>query len=481
VLDPARVFIALGSNLGDRDALLRRARALLAALPGTALCAASRLYETAPVGGPDQDDYLNQVVELRTSLAPWDLLAGAQEIENELDRRRLVRWGPRTIDVDILWYDDFEGSDPRLEVPHPRMEERRFVLEPLAELAPDLVLPSGRTVAEALAGVQDQDVRLFAAETAAAYPRGSENRVMDQAAVHAEIRRLAKAKDAVILAHNYQRPEVQDVADFVGDSLGLSRQAAASPARVIIFCGVHFMAETAAILAPNKTVIMPDVNAGCPMAEMVDAEGLKALKAAHPGAVVVSYVNTTAAVKALSDICCTSANAVKIVQSIPADKEIIFTPDRNLGAWAAKKAGRQLILWQGFCPTHELIDVVDIQLAREKHPNAKVVVHPECSSEVAEMADAVESTSGMIRFCCNDDAKEYLIGTELGMLHRLRMDCPGKQYYPVTELTICPNMKMTTLDKVLKALQNDGPVVTVDAGTRAKALLAVERMVEVGP
>jgi quinolinate synthase len=433
------------------------------------------------VGGPEQQDYLNQVVELSTSLPPHELLAVAQRIEAELGRERLVRWGPRTIDVDILWYDGFKGSEADLEVPHPRMAERRFVLEPLAELAPDLVLPGGETVATALARVQHQQVGLFTAATTAARPRRSGDRVMDQAAVHAEIRRLAKEKNAVILAHNYQRPEVQDVADFVGDSLGLSRQAAASKVRMIVFCGVHFMAETAAILAPEKTVVMPDTDAGCPMAEMVDAEGLERLKAAHPGAVVVSYVNTTAEVKALSDICCTSANAVKVVKSVPADKEIIFTPDRNLGSWAAKKAGRELILWPGFCPTHELIDVIDIEIAREKHPKAKVVVHPECAPEVSAMADAVESTSGMIRFCCADDAKEYLIGTELGMLYRLAQDCPGKQYYPVTELTVCPNMKMTTLDKVLRALQNEAPVVTVDAETRAKALLAVERMVRVSP
>jgi quinolinate synthase len=477
----ARVFIGLGSNLGDRQAVLGRARALLAALPGTTLSLASRLYETAPVGGPEQDDYLNQVVELQTTMSPTELLAAGQRIEAELGRQRLVRWGPRSLDVDILWYDGFAGSDGKLEVPHPRMEQRRFVLEPLAELAPEVVLASGRTVTQSLALVRDQEVRLFAEETDAALPRRSRDRAMDHAGVQAEIRRLAEEKGAVILAHNYQRPEVQDVADFVGDSLGLSREAAASKAGIIVFCGVHFMAETAAILAPEKRVILPDLGAGCPMADMIDAEGLRELKAAHPGAVVISYVNTTAAVKALSDICCTSANAVKIVQSVPADREIIFTPDKNLGAWAAKKAGRQLILWPGFCPTHELIDVVDVELARQKHPNAKVVVHPECAPEVSAMADAVESTSGMIRFCCNDDAEEYLIGTELGMLYRLSKDCPGKRYYPVAELTVCPNMKMTTLDKVLRALRNEGPVVTVDAETRAGALLAVERMVEVGP
>jgi quinolinate synthase len=276
---------------------------------------------------------------------------------------------------------------------------------------------------------------------------------MDHSAMQAEIRRLAKEKGAVILAHNYQRPEVQDVADYVGDSLGLSRKAAATKAEMTVFCGVHFMAETAVILAPERPVILPDMEAGCPMADMVDVEGLEALKAEHPGAVVVSYVNTSAAVKAVSDICCTSANAVDIVRSIPADKEIIFTPDRNLGSWAAQRAGRWLIVWPGFCPTHGLIDVEDVELAKVAHPGAKVVVHPECEADVVALADAVESTSGMIRFCREDDAREYIIGTELGMLYRLEKDCPGKTFYPLTQLSVCPNMKLITLDKVQRALE----------------------------
>ena len=460
--------------------MLRRARALLAALPGTTVSAESGLYVTAPVGPSGQNDYFNQVIELRTSLSPHELLAAAQRVEAELCRERTVRWGPRSIDVDILWYHGFSGAGLDLEVPHPRMEERRFVLEPLAELAPDLVLPSGRTVAEALARVQDQAARRISDGATAAGPRRSKRSPMDHSIVQAEFRRLAQEKGAVILAHNYQRPEVQDVADIVGDSLGLSRQAAASTARMIVFCGVHFMAETAAILAPDRPVIAPEVQAGCPMADMVDAEGLAALKAQHPQAVVVSYVNTTAAVKALSDICCTSANAVQIMRSVPAAQEIIFTPDRNLGAWAAKKAGREVILWPGFCPTHDLIQVDDVEKARAAHPGAKVVVHPECDPAVSEIADAVESTAGMIRFCREDDAQEYLIGTETGMLYRLSKDVPGKRFYPVTDMSVCPHMKLTTLDKVLRALRAGGPVVTVDAETRAKALRAVQRMIEVG-
>ena len=302
----------------------------------------------------------------------------------------------------------------------------------------------------------------------------------DYSAVQAEIRRLAEEKGAVILAHNYQPPEVQDIGDFVGDSLELSRQAAASTAKMIIFCGVHFMAETAAILAPERPVILPEINAGCPMAEMIDVEGLQALKDEHPGAVVVSYVNTTAAIKAISDICCTSANAVQILRSIPPGKEIIFTPDENLGAWAAKKAGREVILWPGFCPTHNWIKASNVEAARAAHPGAKVVAHPECRPEVSAIADAVESTSGMIRFCREDGTLEYLIGTELGMLYRLAQDCPGKTFYPVAEVAVCRNMKATTLDKVLDALRTESPVVSVDPETRAKALRAVQRMVEAG-
>jgi len=475
----ARVFLALGSNQGDRAGFLRAAKQRLSTLEGTVLVAESNTYVTAPLGGPVQDDYLNQVLELRTSLAPGRLLAEAMRIEQMLGRERTVKWGPRSIDIDILWYDGCLISQPGLEIPHSRMEERRFVLEPLAELAPGLVLKSGRTVERALSLVSTQVVALPARDETQSTGCAKEERGMDHSTLQEEIRRIARNKGAVILAHNYQRPEVQDVADFLGDSLGLSREAAASGARIIVFCGVHFMAETAAILAPDKRIVLPELRAGCPMADMVDVEGLKALKAEHPEALVVSYVNTSAEVKALSDICCTSANAVRIVQSIPPGTEIIFTPDRNLGAWAAKQAGRNLILWPGFCPTHELIEVEDVVKARAAHPRAKVVVHPECRPEVAEIADAVESTSGMIRFCREDDAGEYLIGTEMGMIYRLSKDVPDKIFYPVTTASVCPNMKLTTLDKVLRALQNEVPVVTVPAEIRALALRAVQRMVEV--
>jgi quinolinate synthase len=472
--------VGLGSNLGDRVTMLRAARAGLATLPGTTLTAESRIYVTAPVGGPEQGEFLNQVVEILTALTPRELLEAARAIETELGRERRERWGPRSIDLDILWYHGLPVGDEDLQLPHPRMQERRFVLEPLSELAPDLVLASGKTVQQGLAGVQDQQVRLLTTPEQGAAPVRSGSEAVDVSALQTEIRELARAKGAVILAHNYQRPEVQDVADVTGDSLGLSRQAAASQAKLIVFCGVHFMAETAAMLAPDRPVILPDLNAGCPMAEMVDVEGLEALKAKHPGAVVVSYINTTAAVKAISDICCTSANAANVLRSLPSGREIIFTPDMNLGRWAAKQAGREVVVWQGFCPTHVWIKLSHIEAARAAHPSAKVVVHPECDPEVSDAADAVESTSGMVRFCQQDDAKEYLIGTEVGMIHRLTKDCPGKTFYPVTEIALCRNMKLITLEKVLAALQSEGPVVTVDPEMRAKALTAVQRMVEVG-
>ncbi|MCX8033154.1 MAG: quinolinate synthase NadA [Thermoleophilia bacterium] len=296
----------------------------------------------------------------------------------------------------------------------------------------------------------------------------------------AKIRLLAKQKGALILAHNYQRPEIQDVADFVGDSLALSRAAAKARARMIVFCGVHFMAETAAILVPDCPVIAPEPEAACSLADMVDVQGLLTLKAGYPNAVVVSYVNSSAAVKAVSDICCTSANAPEVLASIPEDTKIIFTPDRNLGAWAARRASREVIVWPGFCPTHEAITVDDLRAARAAHPQAKVVVHPECSPEVTEEADAVESTEGMIRFCRTDEAKEYLVGTEVGMLYRLQRQLPNKRFYPVSDLAVCPFMKLTTLEKVLEALVDESPVVTIDPETRAKALRAVERMIEVG-
>jgi quinolinate synthase len=303
---------------------------------------------------------------------------------------------------------------------------------------------------------------------------------MDYTPLQQELRALAREKGAVILAHNYQRAEVQDAADYVGDSLGLSRQAAAAEAELIVFCGVDFMAETAYILAPHKRVIHPEPRAGCPMAAMVDPTGLAELRERHPDAVVVTYVNSSAAVKAISDICCTSANAVDVVRSVPAERPIIFAPDCNLGAWVARKTGREMILWEGYCPTHDLITPEDIAEARERWPGAKVVAHPECRLEVSLLADAVESTSGMVSFCRQDDAREYIIATEKGMIHRLEQDVPGKVFHLATDVTICPNMKMTTLRKVVEALRGEQPVVQVPEDVRVRALRAVQRMVEIG-
>ena len=242
----------------------------------------------------------------------------------------------------------------------------------------------------------------------------------DYSAQQAELRGLAASRNAVILAHNYQRAEVQDAADFVGDSLELARKAAATDAEIIVFCGVHFMAETAKILSPRKAVLMPDIEAGCPMADMVTADQLRALKAEHPGAVVVAYVNTSAAVKAETDICCTSANAIEIVSRVPVDAEIIFVPDQHLGDWVSRQTGRKMLLWPGYCPTHALILPQDIEARRLEHPDAKVMAHPECSRAVVDLADVVTSTSGMLRFPERDDARAYIVATEVGLLTGLR-------------------------------------------------------------
>src|SRR5660398_278260 len=245
---------------------------------------------------------------------------------------------------------------------------------------------------------------------------------MEYSGIQEEVRALARRKNVVILAHNYQRGEVQEVADYVGESLGLCKKAAPSDADIIIFCAVDFMAATAHILAPARKVILPEIRASCPMAGMVDPDGLRGLKGRFPAASVVTYVNSSAEVKALSDICCTSANATKIVASIPEGKEIIFTSDRNLGAWVSELTGRKLILWERFFPTHYLIQLEDISTAREVHPSAKIVVHPECRLELTAHSFSAEGTSGMIRFCREDEASEYIIGTESGMIYRLAMD-----------------------------------------------------------
>ena len=294
-----------------------------------------------------------------------------------------------------------------------------------------------------------------------------------------EIQEFKRKRNAVILAHNYQRGEVQDIADFVGDSLDLSQKAAKTDAEVIVFCGVHFMAETAAILSPDKIVLLPDKKAGCPMADMINAEELRKQKKELPEATVVCYVNSTAEVKAESDMCCTSANGVKVVESIR-DGEILFVPDQYLGNYVAKKTGRQMHFWPGFCPTHMRIQERHIVDSREKYPNAKVVVHPECKPEVIALADEALSTSGICKFAAETEATEIVVGTEVGILHRLRAENPGKKFIPANDQAICPNMKLITLEKVLSALQNIGPRVTVPEETRLQAKAAVDRMIEIG-
>jgi quinolinate synthase len=300
-------------------------------------------------------------------------------------------------------------------------------------------------------------------------------RTLREEEVKERILKLRKERKAIILAHNYQRGEVQDIADFVGDSLELSQMAAKTDADVIVFCGVHFMAETAAILNPGKTVLLPDAGAGCPMANMITAEQLRRQKQKMPQATVVTYINSTAAVKAESDYCCTSANGVKIVGSID-NPEIIFVPDQYLGDFIARRTGKTLTLWPGYCPTHVRILPEDIASRRQEHPQAKVVVHPECRPDVIALADEALSTSGMIRYAARADVKELIVGTEVEILHRLKKENPGKQFYAASKKAVCPNMKKITLEKIVDSLETMSPVVTVPEAIRVRAKAAVDRM-----
>jgi quinolinate synthase len=312
------------------------------------------------------------------------------------------------------------------------------------------------------------------------------------AELQGEIKLLARERNAVVLAHNYERPEVQDVADFVGDSLGLSREAAKTDADIIVFCGVHFMAETASILSPQKTVLLPDLAAGCSLAATINAEQLIQWKSEHPGAVVVSYVNTTAAVKAESDYCCTSGNAVEVVNSIPASKDILFLPDMFLGAHVRRQTGRDNIhVWMGECHVHAGIDPENIRLQRGLHPEAEFLIHPECgcSTSVLEAISAGEveaegvqilSTEGMIKRPALSDADEFIVATEVGILHRLRRENPSKRFYAANERASCAYMKVTTLPKVLAALERTQHRITVPAEVASRARLAIERMIAIG-
>jgi quinolinate synthase len=320
--------------------------------------------------------------------------------------------------------------------------------------------------------------------------------------LHEKILTLKEKKKAIILAHNYQREEVQDVADYTGDSLELSRTAASVDCDVIVFCGVNFMAESASILSPEKTVLLPEISACCPMADMItvgEARNirtqfpgfeykngftypaeftLKDIKKLHPGVPVVTYVNTTADVKAESDICCTSANVGKIVESLDTDK-VICVPDKNLSAWIAKNTDKEVIAWDGFCHVHERATSKDVRKAREAHPDAVVLAHPECRMEVLDLADHVTSTSGMLRYAESSDAREFIIGTETGLMYKLGKDNPEKSFYPLRKDMVCPNMKKTSLKSVLHSLETETYKIKVPDKIRIPAKKALDRMLEV--
>ena len=297
--------------------------------------------------------------------------------------------------------------------------------------------------------------------------------------IRQQIRELLNKHNAVLLAHNYMRDEVQEIADITGDSLALSIEAAKTAADVIVFCGVHFMAESAAILSPGKRVLLPRPDAGCPMADMVTTEELEQLRSKHPGVPVVTYVNSSAEVKAHSDICCTSANALRVVRSFKED-ELIFVPDRNLGRWIAKFVPeKRFIFWEGYCPTHERMTVEAVLKKKAEHPGALFVCHPESAPEVSALADHVCSTSGMYDWCRTSPAKKFIIGTEAGILYKLRLENPGKEFILASPALICPNMKLTSLEDVLYSLQTMSPVVTVSEEVRVKAKAALDRMLAV--
>jgi len=289
---------------------------------------------------------------------------------------------------------------------------------------------------------------------------------------------LKEKRNAILLVHNYQREEIQDIADIMGDSLGLSRAAAATDRDVIVFCGVHFMAESASILNPEKTVLLPVKEAGCPMADMVTVEALREMKRHYPDAIVVTYINSSAAVKAESDICCTSANAIKVVNSVKGDR-IIFVPDRNLGRYVAQHTDKEIILWPGYCETHDCLRAADVLECKRNYPDAEVIAHPECRQEVLEHADAILSTSGMVRHARQSKARTIIVGTEVGIGYRLKKENPDKSFVFPSECLVCPNMKLTTLDSVYNSLENMVHEIRVDEETRRKANLALSRMLEV--
>lgn len=292
------------------------------------------------------------------------------------------------------------------------------------------------------------------------------------------LQQLKKERNAIILAHYYQRDEIQEVADFRGDSFLLAQKAAETDADTIVFCGVHFMGESAKILAPDKTVIIPDERAGCPMADMVNVDGLRELKRKHPKAKVVAYINTSAEIKAETDIVCTSANAVKVIQSVDSD-EIIWVPDKNLGDYVSKFTDKKMIIWEGYCNTHDMLTVKDVIEMRAMYPNARFVVHPEARPEVVKLADFVGSTTAIIKYCRDSEHKEFIVGTEDGTGYQLRKDSPDKTFHFASKYLVCPNMKVNNLKKLVRCLETMQPQIYVDPDIAKKAKLALDRMLEV--
>lgn len=289
--------------------------------------------------------------------------------------------------------------------------------------------------------------------------------------------KLKNKKDALILAHNYQIGEVQDIADFVGDSLQLSIAASKTKNKIIVFCGVYFMAETAKILSPEKKVLLPDTNSGCPMADMVTASQLRELKNKYPDAVVVCYVNSSAEVKALSDICCTSSNAVNVVKSIPENKKVIFIPDKYLGSYVQSKTKREMILWDGYCPVHVLINIKSIIQLKKEHLDAPIIAHPECTPDVLNMADMITSTGGMVNYIKKSSKKEFIIGTEIGIIHRLQKENLNKIFYPASRQAICPNMKLINLEKLFWALEEEKCEVKLPEKILTGARSSIDKMI----
>ena len=301
---------------------------------------------------------------------------------------------------------------------------------------------------------------------------------MSNEVLQARIRELKKDKNALIIAHNYQPREIQDIADFCGDSFELCLKASESDAEVLIFCGVHFMAETANLLCPEKKVILPELSAGCTMADMVEEQGLLKMKERHPGAAAVCYINSPAAVKARCKVCCTSANALKVIESLEED-EIIFVPDKNLANYIARRTEKKIIPWEGYCQAHDSVTPEDVARAREAHPEALLIVHPESRAEVIELADFAGGTGDMLKFVGESDAREFIVGTEMGMLYPLEKRYPEKVFHPLSEKMFCPDMKKISLEAVLKALENSEPEVIVPKEIAEKALQAVQRMMEI--